>query len=97
MDFFRICQEALNNVKHHAEAKSVKIIIEDLGDDVCLSIIDDGKGFLVEQKKIKSGLTNMRERAASINAELTIQSEIVKGTRISTKINKHSIQKNKSA
>ena len=97
LDFFRICQEALNNVKNHAEAKSVKIVIEDSGDNVCLSIIDDGKGFIVEQKKIKSGLTNMRERAASINAELVIQSEIVKGTRISTTINKHSQQKNKSA
>ncbi len=97
LDFFRICQEALNNVKNHAEAKSVKIIIEDIGDSVCLSIIDDGKGFLVEQKKIKSGLKNMRERAASINAELIIQSEIVKGTKISTTINKHVLKNNKSA
>ena len=97
LDFFRICQEALNNVKHHAEAKSVKIIIEDLGDSVCLSIIDDGKGFIVEQKKIRSGLTNMRERAASLDAELIIQSEIVKGTKISTTINKQVLQKSKSS
>lgn len=97
LDFFRICQEALTNVKHHAEAKSVKILIEDIGDSVCLSIIDDGKGFLVEQKKIKSGLTNMRERAASINAELIIQSGMVKGTRISTTINKQSLKTQKLA
>lgn len=97
LDFFRICQEALNNVKNHAEAKSVKIIIEDMGDNVCLSIVDDGKGFLVEQKMKKSGLINMQERAASINAELIIQSEIVKGTRVSTRIKKHALKKNKSA
>lgn len=89
LDFFRICQESLSNIMYHAEANTAKISIEDTGDKICLSIIDDGKGFEVVPQKQKHGLTNMRERAASINGQLTINSEMGKGTRISVTIGKH--------
>ena len=82
LDFFRICQESLNNIILHANANSVKVSIEDIGDDICLCIIDDGKGFDAKQQQQKSGLTNIRERAVSINSQLTIESETGKGTRI---------------
>lgn len=82
-DFFRICQEALSNILYHAEANSVKICVEDFGDKISLTIIDDGKGFIVEEQKQTSGLTSMRERAASINGLLTVKSKPGKGTEIS--------------
>ncbi|MES1221176.1 MAG: hypothetical protein ABUT20_37090, partial [Bacteroidota bacterium] len=47
-----------------------------------LCIIDDGKGFDPENQKHTHGLTSIREIAASINAELSIQSSIGKGTKI---------------
>ena len=82
LDIFRICQESLNNVMYHAQAEEVKIEIKPIGAKISLSIIDNGKGFDIEQEKHASGLTSMRERAASINGELTITSEIGKGTKV---------------
>jgi len=82
LDFFRICQEALSNVKNHAQASSVNISIKDAGKEICLSITDDGKGFDIGQQQQPLGLINMRERAASINGRLTIHSETGKGTRL---------------
>lgn len=82
LDFFRICQEALNNVMIHAQAQSVTVSIRDTGSGIYLSIADDGKGFNIDQQAQPSGLTGMRERAASINGRLTIESESGKGTRL---------------
>ena len=82
LDFFRICQEALKNVMNHAEATAVKVCIERVGREVCFSITDDGKGFEFKESVEASGLTNMRERAASINGHLNIKTEKGKGTRI---------------
>ena len=81
-DFFRICQEALRNVIYHAQASKVKVRIEDINGKICLSITDDGVGFDPEQQKRSFGLTGMKERAASINGQLTIESETGGGTRI---------------
>ena len=94
LDFFRICQESLCNVALHAHANSVKIRIEGIGDDVCLCIIDDGKGFDMKQQKPTSGLTSMRERAISINGQLTIESETGRGTKICVTIAKQSNSNN---
>jgi PAS domain S-box-containing protein len=88
LDFFRICQESLTNIMYHAQATNVKIRIEDMGDKIHLAIIDDGKGFEIEQQKQTSGLTSIRERVASINGQLTIHSEPGKGTRVSVAIAK---------
>ena len=89
LDFFRVCQESLSNIMYHAQAKNVKISIVDTGDKIELSIVDDGQGFDVDQQKNTSGITRMRERIASINGKLSIQSEIGKGTRVSATVTKH--------
>ena len=82
LDFFRICQEALNNISSHAKATRVSVSIRSMEEKVCLSIEDDGIGFLPEQAKKLSGLTNMKKRAASINGQLTVLSEPGKGTHV---------------
>lgn len=82
LDIFRICQESLKNVMIHAKATSVDVTIEDVGEEICLSIIDNGAGFEMEKQKKSSGLTNMRELAASINGDFDINSEPGKGTKI---------------
>lgn len=82
IDFFRICQESLSNVMNHACASSVKISIKEEGNMLRLSITDDGKGFEVKRPLRTSGLANIRERVASINGKLVIQSEIQKGTSV---------------
>ena len=82
IDFFRICQEALKNIVDHSDAKNVKIIIEDIGSRIRLSIIDDGKGFEMDDQKQTFGFTSMHGRAASINGQLKIESTPGEGTKI---------------
>jgi PAS domain S-box-containing protein len=88
IDLFRICQESLNNVMNHAQAKSVYIILEDLGNEICLSIIDNGQGFDIARQKMKSGFKNMNELATILNGNLQIESEQGNGTKICFKIEK---------
>jgi PAS domain S-box-containing protein len=83
LDFFRICQEALSNVIYHAGATEAAINIESIGNRICLSITDNGKGFEPGTQAQTDGLTEIQQRAASINGEVIINSEIGKGTRIS--------------
>lgn len=82
LDFFRICQEALNNILDHAQAGNVKIIIEDTGEKIVLRIQDDGIGFIMAEQPQTPGLTNMRELAVSINALLLIDTAPGGGTSI---------------
>ena len=88
LDFLRVCQESLTNVMYHAQASNVKITIEDVGDKICLVIMDDGKGFDMDKQNHNSGLINMRERAASINGDFTIKTKIGNGTRVCVAITK---------
>jgi PAS domain S-box-containing protein len=82
IDFFRICQESLSNVMYHAGASEVRIRIEDTGDRIMLTITDNGKGFYIDPEAQTPGLSTMRERATSINGELTVKSELGAGTSI---------------
>lgn len=82
IDFFRICQEAMDNVIMHAQASAVRIIIESTEDQVQLSICDNGIGFEPDVISHGPGMIIMRERAVSINARLSIKSTLNKGTRV---------------
>ncbi|MDB5224059.1 MAG: domain S-box-containing protein [Chitinophagaceae bacterium] len=82
LDIFRICQESLKNIMTHAKATYVDVIMEDIGNEICLSVIDNGAGFEMGKQKKTSGLTNMRTLATSINGELNINSETGKGTKV---------------
>ena len=88
MDFFRICQDALNNVMYHAQASIVKISITEEAGHIRLLITDDGEGVDKEKIKQEPGLIRMRERAASVNAALVIDSAPGKGTSIVVRIPK---------
>ncbi|MGZ3837191.1 MAG: PAS domain S-box protein [Flavisolibacter sp.] len=86
LDFFRICQEALDNISQHAGASSVRVSIEPEGDEICLMIRDDGKGFEPGQETEKQGLVDMRKRAASLNGSLHVKTAPGKGTCICVRI-----------
>ncbi len=88
---YRIAQEALNNVVKHAQASTVDVQLrcipagseESCAAQVTLSISDDGLGFdpsNVSQDHL--GLGIMHERAASIDAQLEIESQPGQGTRV---------------
>jgi PAS domain S-box-containing protein len=92
LHLFRIVQEAINNIEKHARAKLVKLQIRVRGDSVVLKIQDDGHGFDAKtskpQKKARHGLglTNMRERALSLDGTYEIISRLGKGTTIIVRV-----------
>jgi PAS domain S-box-containing protein len=85
LDLLRICQEALLNVMHHAQATRVDIKLEEKKNKIELSIIDNGKGFHHENTQ-RFGLRNMHGRVASINGKLHIKSEQEQGTSVTVSV-----------
>ncbi len=83
--FFRIVQEALNNIARHAQATFVEIKIHSDPDRVCLMVEDNGTGFTPDQPPRPShlGLITMKERAASVGGQVAIQSAPGQGTIVS--------------
>lgn len=82
IDFFRICQEALQNVHQHAQATMARISVETQGDFVQLEVFDDGVGFDIDAVDKHKGLANMFSRASSFNGEFSILSSAEEGTTI---------------
>ena len=83
--FYRVAQEALNNVSKHAQASRVDVILERRDGLVELVIEDDGVGFDVSSRGIAErgiGLAGMRQRAALANATLLVESTPGKGTTV---------------
>jgi signal transduction histidine kinase len=81
--FYRIAQEALNNVAKHADATRVEVEFHCEPGRIKLSIGDDGQGFdLQGVSPGHFGLGIMRERAAAIDADLQLDSQPGKGARI---------------
>lgn len=87
---FRITQEAMTNIRRHAQARHVEIGLKAAGKTVELTIADDGRGFDVEslQKSARRGigLRNMHERADAVGGTLTIASSPGAGTRIAVAV-----------
>lgn len=82
--FYRIAQEALNNIQKHSRATQVEIRMQDLGDQIELSICDDGVGFDTSRRLPDHfGLSIMEERAQSVGAQYTLESQPGQGTKIS--------------
>ena len=85
---FRIAQEALNNVRRHAEASKVEVAISFDEGKTKLTVKDDGKGFEMpktvgELSRIgKLGLVGIEERTRLLGGSMRVQSEPGKGTTV---------------
>lgn len=90
---YRIAQEGLNNVVKHAQASLVTVSLqatppssvtgEEWRGEVRLVIKDNGRGFSVQDENTDHmGIGIMRERAASIDATFTIDSQPGFGTQL---------------
>jgi signal transduction histidine kinase len=89
--FYRIAQEGLNNIVKHAQAKLVRLrlsaaqdpstIGEEWRGEVKLVIEDDGVGFTIQDITTEHmGMSIIRERAAAINATISVNSQPGHGT-----------------
>lgn len=99
--FFRIAQEALNNVARHAQAAAVQITVQEVRRGevgieeswVCMSITDDGVGFASQPAAPHDehqpwGLLTMRERAEAVNGRYRVESTLDEGTRVIVEVNR---------
>lgn len=77
---FRIFQEALNNIVRHAEATRIDIDLTFDEHTLVLAISDNGKGFNESACSRQGGISNMKIRAALIDATLDIRSTLGSGT-----------------
>ncbi|MDK9699901.1 MAG: sensor histidine kinase [bacterium] len=95
LTIFRIVQEALTNIRKHAEAKSVMIMMRLDMERLYVTIQDDGKGFdtavRIPEAMIakRMGLVGIRERMKMIGGVLSIESQVGKGTVVSIEIPLH--------
>ena len=81
--FYRVAQEALNNIAKHSGARQVELRLGCQPDHINLLIKDDGLGF--DPYSITPdhlGISIMRERASSIGATLKIETQVGLGTSI---------------
>jgi PAS domain S-box-containing protein len=79
-----IIQEALTNVRRHAEASSARVIFAISNGHIQITIEDNGRGFDREEIRENQGfgLRSMRGRAEMVGANLEINSTPDKGTRV---------------
>ena len=80
---YRIAQEALTNVRKHAEARTATVTLAERGGGYFVRVSDDGIGFLAERLTGVPGhlgLASMRERAELAGGWLRVASELGRGT-----------------
>ena len=83
LTLFRITQEAVRNIRQHAQARNVQIAFFQEHAGVSLMIKDDGQGFnLAQPQQGHYGLLYMRERAEACGGEFHVHSIRGQGTEI---------------
>jgi signal transduction histidine kinase/CheY-like chemotaxis protein len=89
---FRVAQEALSNVRKHAQTTSVEVKLE-LDDGVLrMEIVDFGRGFDSSETRRMAGpgervgLPGMHERIALLGGRCTVRSTLGAGTRVTAEV-----------
>jgi|GEM_PF-1425742 len=86
--FYRIFQEALNNIVKHARAQNVWITLAIGADASTLSVRDDGVGLAasVPAQLPTMGMTSMRERVEELGGSFRVESAPGRGTTIAVSV-----------
>jgi PAS domain S-box-containing protein len=82
----RIVQEALSNVRKHAQAEHVIVRLALANGCLKLTITDDGVGFEMAPDRRRFGLQTMQERAQNVGGDLAIHSTINEGTQVALRL-----------
>lgn len=81
-EVLRIVQEALNNVRKHADATVVRVDAAVIDGSLQIMVTDNGRGFDQNRSGKGFGIVGMRERAELIGAQLAVASAPQDGTRV---------------
>ena len=80
---YRIVQEGLTNCARHAQAKNIRVRLEDSNGQVALTLEDDGIGFDQHGGVVYGlGLLGLTERVRELSGNIAIDSQPGKGTRL---------------
>jgi PAS domain S-box-containing protein len=88
INLFRVAQEALSNVRKHAETNRVRVTLGCHEGVVRLEVRDWGRGFCTSEVRVSGGagegvgLSSMRDRVTLLNGSLQIRSEPGVGTSV---------------
>jgi len=85
---FRVLQEAVQNAIKHSGSHSFEVALRHHANAVELTVKDSGSGFDLQQS-IKGrglGLTSMKERLALVHGQLSIHSELGRGTTVQARV-----------
>ncbi|MFN8454213.1 MAG: cache domain-containing protein [Anaerolineae bacterium] len=83
---YRILQEALNNVKKHAEATEVNVLVQFAARQIILMVQDNGRGFDVPEaitdfaSRGSFGVMGLQERAQLFGGTVEVESKLNEGT-----------------
>ena len=83
---YRIAQEALTNIRKHAQSKAFQLRLQYETDQVILTIADAGCGFKEDEKSSGLGLVGIRERVHLLKGKMNLQSTPDSGTRIEVQV-----------
>ena len=84
---YRIAQEAITNAVKHGKAKFINVSLEKSGDQIILTITDDGLGLPENSSSGNGmGLRIMAHRAAMIGATFHLERLPESGTRVTCKL-----------
>jgi two-component system, NarL family, sensor kinase len=90
---FRMFQEMINNILKHSKATHVDVAVNySIDNKFVLKVEDNGVGFDVDKKRTQAtsssgiGLKSMTNRASLIGAQITVQSQLGKGTSIKVEL-----------
>ena len=86
LNIYRIIQEQLNNILKHAQAQNVKIFVQVFDKSIFIKVIDDGKGFDINAKRMGIGISNMINRVETFNGKINIETSPGNGCTIITEI-----------
>ncbi|HEV8691623.1 MAG TPA: CHASE3 domain-containing protein [Ideonella sp.] len=84
---FRLVQESLSNIAKYAQATRVDVQLEDLGDEACVTVIDNGIGFRPDQvEAARHGLVGMRYRVEAEQGAFSVESRPGHGTTLRARL-----------
>lgn len=72
---YRVVQESLTNIYKHAEATSVRLDLQQVANQIHLSITDNGCGFQPQTKTGGFGLHSMQERITALHGSFRVETE----------------------
>ena len=86
LTLFRIIQEQLNNIVKHSRATEalIRIIIE--GQEIVLTVVDNGVGFDISKHRKGVGITNIISRVELFNGKVDIQSRPGEGCLLTARL-----------